>query len=134
MKKLAEMTWQTWDHCNTVDNENEAATSSKEVDKRIREEYDQGFRNLSDAAHKLEQQPAELQMEKGFFYGIGWGQLQQHFKYSYCRSITQLEMLFVCYYYTWNDLCSAVELNDKIILKICALLCCTFFAHLRCML
>ena len=43
-------------------------------------------------------------------------------------------MLFVCYYYTWNDLCSAVELNDKRILKICALLCCTFFAHLRCML
>ena len=37
VKKLAEMTWQTWDHCN---NEKETATSSKE-------------------------QPAELQMEKG---------------------------------------------------------------------
>jgi hypothetical protein len=41
-----------WDHRNSVNNENETATMSIEVNKKITEEYEQGIRNLSRAARK----------------------------------------------------------------------------------
>jgi hypothetical protein len=50
VKKLADGVWQMWDHRNTVNDEKETATLSIEVNRRIREEYAQGFRNLSNAA------------------------------------------------------------------------------------
>jgi hypothetical protein len=49
VKKLAFKGGVNVDHRNSVNNEKETATSSKEVNKRIRVEYDQGFRNLSNA-------------------------------------------------------------------------------------
>ena len=50
VKKLAEVVWQMWDHRNTVNNEKETATLSIEVNRKIRAEYVQGFRNLSNVA------------------------------------------------------------------------------------
>ena len=72
VKKLAEVTWQMWDHRNSVNNENETATMSIEVNKKIEEEYNQGFGNLSSAAKKLAQQPKELLMTKGLNYRQQW--------------------------------------------------------------
>ena len=72
VKKLAEVTWQMWDHRNSVNNENETATMSIEVNKKIEEEYNQGFGNLSSAAKKLVQQPKELLMTKGLNYRQQW--------------------------------------------------------------
>jgi hypothetical protein len=72
VKKLAETTWQMWDHRNTVNNEKETATLSIEVNRRIREEYAQGFRSLSNAAQKLVQQPVEMLTLKGLNYRRQW--------------------------------------------------------------
>ena len=72
VKKLAEMTWQMWDHRNTVNNEKATATLSLAVNKDIRKEYDQGFRNLSNAAQNLAKQSVELLMGKGLNYRRNW--------------------------------------------------------------
>jgi hypothetical protein len=72
VKKLAEITWQMWDHRNTVNNEKETATLSIEVNRRIREEYAQGFRSLSNAAQKLAQQSVEMLTLKGLNYRRQW--------------------------------------------------------------
>ena len=61
-----------WDHRNTVNNEKETATLSIEVNRKIRAEYDQGFRNLSNAAQNLARQPAEELMNKGLQYRQNW--------------------------------------------------------------
>ena len=61
-----------WDHRNTVNNEKVAATSSLEVNKDIRKEYDQGVRNLSNAAQNLAKQSVELLMEKRLNYRRNW--------------------------------------------------------------
>ena len=60
------------DHRNTVNNEKETATLSIEVNRKIRAEYDQGFRNLSNAAQNLARQPAEELMNKGLQYRQNW--------------------------------------------------------------
>ena len=44
------------------------ATLSIEVNRRIREEYVQGFRNLSSAAQNLARQPVKELMNKGLHY------------------------------------------------------------------
>ena len=72
VKKMAEVTWQMWDHRNTVNNEKETATMSLEVNNQIREEYRKGFRNLSSAACKLAQQSKEMLMNKGLSYRQQW--------------------------------------------------------------
>jgi hypothetical protein len=72
VKKLAEIVWQMWDHRNTVNNAKETATLSIEANRRIREEYAQGFRNLSNAAQKLAQQSAETLLNKGLQYRQNW--------------------------------------------------------------
>ena len=66
------LVWQMWDHRNTVNNEKETATLSIEVNRKIRAEYDQGFRNLSNAAQNLARQPAEELMNKGLQYRQNW--------------------------------------------------------------
>ena len=60
--------WQMWDHRNAVNNEKKTATLSIEVNRRIREEYVQGFRNLSSAAQNLARQPVKELMNKGLHY------------------------------------------------------------------
>jgi hypothetical protein len=72
VKNLSEVVWQMWDHRNTVNNEKETATLSIEVNRKIRAEYDQGFRNLSNAAQNLARQPAEELMNKGLQYRQNW--------------------------------------------------------------
>jgi phage regulator Rha-like protein len=48
---------------------NETATLSIEVNRKIKEKYVQGFRNLSDAAQNLASQPVEeLMVNKGLHY------------------------------------------------------------------
>ena len=43
MKKLAESSWQMWDHRSTVNNTNGTNTESKEIDKQIENELRVGF-------------------------------------------------------------------------------------------
>ena len=55
-------------HC---EQRKETATSI-EVNKRIRDEYNQGFRNLSNAAQQFAQQSVELLVEKGLNPRRNW--------------------------------------------------------------
>ena len=71
-KKLAEVVWQMWDHRNTVNDEKETATLSIVVNRRIREEYVHGFRNLCNAAQNLAREPVEELMNKGLHYRKKW--------------------------------------------------------------
>jgi hypothetical protein len=53
-----------------------------EVNKDIRKEYDQGFRNFRNAAQNLAEQSVELLMEKGLNYRRNWlGAITGHRKY-----------------------------------------------------
>jgi hypothetical protein len=72
VKKLAEVTWQMWDHRNSVNNEVATATMSIEINKKIREEYNQGFGNLSSAAINLARQTEEQLLKKGLNYRQQW--------------------------------------------------------------
>jgi hypothetical protein len=72
VKKLAEVTWQMWDHRNSVNNDKETATMSIEINWKIQEEYRTGFGNLSRAARKLAQQPQEQLKQKGLNYRQQW--------------------------------------------------------------
>jgi hypothetical protein len=72
VRKLAEVTWQMWDHRNSVNNEAETATMSIETNRRIRDEYNQGFGNLSSAAINLARQSEEQLTKKGLNYRQQW--------------------------------------------------------------
>lgn len=54
--KLVETAWHMWDYRKSVNNANETANSSIEVNKRIRNEDERGFENLTGAARKLARQ------------------------------------------------------------------------------
>ena len=55
---------------------------SLDVNKDIRKEYEQGFRNLSNAAQNLAKQSVELLMEKGLNYRRNWlREITAHRKY-----------------------------------------------------
>ena len=53
IKKLAETSWQMWDHRNAVNTNNETAMASLEINNRIRTEFTLGFRTLDQEARRL---------------------------------------------------------------------------------
>ena len=53
VKKLAETAWNMWEHQNKINNNNETATLSLEVNQQIEAEYTLGFRYLDPAAQQL---------------------------------------------------------------------------------
>jgi hypothetical protein len=72
VQKLAETTWHMWDHRNSVNNEKETATMSIEVNEKIEQEYDRGFRNLCSAARKIAKQSKEQLKKQGLNYRLQW--------------------------------------------------------------
>jgi hypothetical protein len=66
------MTWHMWDHRISVNNANETATLSIEVNERIGEEYEKGFKNLSTAARQPARQPREQLQLTSLGYRQQW--------------------------------------------------------------
>jgi hypothetical protein len=61
-----------WDLRNSVNNEAETATMSIENNRKIREEYNKGFGNLSSAEINLAKQSEEQLKKKGLNYRQQW--------------------------------------------------------------
>ena len=55
-----------------MNNEKETVTFTIEVNRRIKEEYVKGLRNLSNAAPHLSRQPIEALINKGLHYRQNW--------------------------------------------------------------
>jgi hypothetical protein len=55
-----------------MNNEKETVTFTIEVNRRIKEEYVKGLRNLSNAAPHLSRQPVEALINKGLHYRQNW--------------------------------------------------------------
>ena len=72
VQKLADTAWHMWDHRNSVNNDKETATLSLEVNRRIEEEYRQGFWNLDKAARQLGRQAKTALLVKGLGYRQSW--------------------------------------------------------------
>ena len=72
VKKLAETSWQMWDHRNTVNNANDTNMESKEIDGKIATEFRRGFHGIQAETGRLTKTKQGVLVRQSLGYRKNW--------------------------------------------------------------
>ena len=72
VKKLAETSWQMWDHRNTVNNANDTNTESKLMDEKIDNEFRRGFHRIQAETEGWQRQNRGVLVRPSVGYRKDW--------------------------------------------------------------